>query len=186
MNRFGLGLRLLRYPIAAVLCIPLSRVDLALAGQEPAMTESAPVAAETLAATTAAVSVRDAIVTVELVPADAAARLRDRLAALPPDREAYLVIDGLRVIADPGTLYQVELVPLQAGRASAPKARTVGSFNVFGVAHERGATSLRSFVVTAPLRELLAQGSVAVRIVPDAHAAAGADVGIGQISLQLQ
>jgi hypothetical protein len=186
MNRREHHRALLRYPRAAALCILLASAALALAGQESVMNESAPVVAETLAATTATVSVRDAIVTVELVAAQAAARLRERLAALPPGREAYLVIDGLRVIADPGTLYRVELVAVQAGRASEPSVRTAGSFNVFGVAHERGATSLRSFVVTAPLRELLARGGVAVRIVPDAQAAAGADVEIGRISLLLQ
>jgi hypothetical protein len=171
---------------AAVLCALLPLAVPALTGQEPAMTESVPAAVETLASTAAAVPVRGVAVTIELVPAAAAAGLRGRLSALPSGREVYLVMDGLRVVADPGALYQVELVTTEAGRASPEKVRAVGSFNVFGVAHAQGATSRRSFVVTAALRELLARGGVAARVVPDAQAAAGADVEIGRISLLLQ
>lgn len=150
------------------------------------MTEPSPVATEALAASTAAVPVRGVAVTIELVSAADAAGLRERLAGLPAGREVYLVLDGLRVGVDPGALYQVELVTTEAGPAPVQKSRAVGSFNVFGVAHVQGATSRRSFVVTAALRDLLAQGAVAARVVPDAQAAAGADVEIGRISLLLQ
>lgn len=150
------------------------------------MTEPLSAATETLASGAAAVPVRRAAVTIELVSAAAAAGLRERLAGLPAGREVYLVLDGLRVGVDPGTLYRVELVTAGAGRASAQKSRAVGSFNVFGVAHAQGATSRRSFIVTAALRDLLARGAVAARVVPDAQAATGAEVEIGQISLLLQ
>lgn len=150
------------------------------------MTESLPATAETLVSTAAVVPVRGVAVTIELVPTAAAAGLRDRLVALPAGREVHLVLDGLRVVADPGTLYQVQLVTTEIGRASLEQVRAVGSFNVFGVAHAQGATSRRSFVVTAALSELLARGGVAARVLPDAHAAAGAHVEIGRISLLLQ
>lgn len=150
------------------------------------MMDPSPAATETLATSTAAVPVRSVAVTIELVSAAGAAGLRERLDGLPAGREVYLVLDGLRVGVDPGALYRVELVTAGAGLASAQKSRAVGSFNVFGVAHAQGATSLRSFVVTAALRDLLARGAVAARIVPDAQAATGAEVEIGRISLQLQ
>jgi hypothetical protein len=181
-HRHGTGFN----AMAAALCALLPLAVPALAGQEPAMTESSAAAAETLASTAAAVPVRGVAVTIELVSTAAAAGLHERLAALPTGREVYLVLDGLRVVADPGTLYQVELVTTEARRAPLEKARAVGSFNVFGVAHAQGATSRRSFVVTAALRELLARGGVAARVVPDAQAAADANVEIGRISLLLQ
>lgn len=135
---------------------------------------------ELLAAAAAPVRLERAPVTVALVPADGDPAAR--VAALAPGREVYLLLDGLRVIGDPGSLYRVELVAAGAARQL---AQEVGSFNVFGVAHAQGATAQRSFVVTAALRRL-AVGGLAVRLTPDPAAAPDARVEIGRISLVVQ
>jgi hypothetical protein len=144
-----------------------------------AMSPSPP-STELLAAAAAPVRLERTPVTVALAPAGG--DLAARVAALAPGQEAYLLLDRLRVIGEPGTLYQVELVA--AGTRS--PAQTVGSFNVFGVAHAEGATAQRSFVVTATLRELAGGGPLSVRLTPDPPAAPGAQIEIGRISLLVQ
>lgn len=171
---------------------PLSRIGSSLArgallaaalvAQEPAMSQAEPPAGVLAVATTTVVLCRSAV-TVPLVTSAEIEPLRRRLAALTPGHEVHLVVDGLRVDVDPGALYRVELV----GTATSAPAASVGSFSVFGVSHTEGATAQRSFVVTAPLRELAGRGGgIAVRFVPDAAASADAKVGIGRISLVAQ
>ncbi|HSX60774.1 MAG TPA: hypothetical protein VLF18_11295 [Tahibacter sp.] len=155
----------------------------AMAALEPAMSPAAPASPEPVASAEGGIVLRDAAVTVPLMPAGGAAALRGRVAALAPGGEIHLVLDAIAVDADPGALYRVELVgDAAAGGAAVP----VGTFNVFGVSHAEGATAQRSFVVTGALRKLAAQGGVAVRIVPDAAAAAGAQVRVGRILLVAQ
>ncbi|MCQ4164560.1 hypothetical protein [Tahibacter harae] len=119
----------------------------------------------------------------ELAGAVQAAALVRQLQDAAPGREVYLVLDGLRVEADPGVLYQVELVSLAAPGA-APEA--AGSFSLYGVAHASGASARRSFAVTAAVRRLAARGGFALRLRPSGAAAPGAKVEIGQICLVLQ
>lgn len=168
-----------RFPSLFALLLACSGVPLVSpAAQEPAMSTARP--ADAFAVAETPVLLQSRAVTVPLVPLNEARALEKRLAALAPDCEIHLVIDGLRVDADPGTLYRVELVA-----ADSAAVESVGSFNVFGVAHAEGATAQRSFVVTAALRRLAGSG-VAVRIVPDAAAAAGAQVSVARISLVAQ
>ncbi|WP_257389408.1 hypothetical protein [Tahibacter caeni] len=143
-----------------------------------AMPQSPP-PADLLAAAAASVRLERTPLTVALVPAGG--DLAARIAALAPGREVYLVLDGLRVNGDPGSLYQVELIADAAPRP----AKAVGSFNVFGVAHAEGATARRSFVVTAAVRELAGRG-LAVRLSPDPAAAPEAQIEIGRIALLAQ
>lgn len=144
--------------------------------QESAMAQAESSAA--IAATTAPVQLGAVTVSVPLVPVAATATMKRRLASVAAGREVRLVIDGLHVERDPGALYRVELVAVDGAEA----AESVGSFNVFGVAHAQGATAQRSFVVTAPLRRLGGRG-VAVRFVPDATVASDAQVRVGRLSL---
>jgi len=156
---------------------------LALAGlfvAEGCAMSPSPPSTELLAAAAAPVRLEHMPVTVALAPAGA--DLAAKVAALAPGHEVYLLLDGLRVIGDPGSLYQVELIAADAR----PPARIVGSFNVFGVAHAEGATAQRSFVVTAALRELAGSGALSVRLSPDPAAAPDARVEIGRISLLVQ
>ena len=119
----------------------------------------------------------------ELAGAAQATALARQLQGLAPGREVYLVLDGLRVEADPGVLYQVELVSCTAGGAG-PEA--AGSFSLYGVAHAARASAQRSFVVTAAVRRLAARGGFALRLRPAGAPAPDAKVEIGQIYLVLQ
>jgi len=144
--------------------------------QEPAMAQAEPSAA--IAATTAPVQLGAVAVSVPLVPVAAADTIKRRLLAVAAGHEIRLVIDGLHVERDPGALYRVELVAMDGSDVT----ESVGSFNVFGVAHAQGATAQRSFIVTAPLRRLGGRG-VIVRFAPDAAVASDARVRVGRLSL---
>lgn len=147
------------------------------------MTEGEAVQSQVLVRAAAPLQLGPAAVEHQLADATQAAALVLQLQGAAPGREVYLVLDGLRVEADPGVLYQVELVSLAASGA-APEA--AGSFSLYGVAHAAGASARRSFAVTAAVRRLAARGGFALRLRPFGAATADAKVEIGQVCLVLQ
>lgn len=152
-----------------------------LAGGDMAGDEAVP--PQVLVRAPAPLQLGPAVVERELADAAQAAGLAQRLRQLAPGSEVYLVLDGLRVDADPGVLYQIELISLAAADAAPELA---GSFSLYGVAHAQGATAQRSFVVTAAVRRLAARGGFALRLRPAGAPAPDAKVEIDRIYLVLQ
>jgi tyrosinase len=91
--------------------------------------------------------------------------LRNRLKTLPPGRDVFLRIEGIRAPTDPGTAYDVHVTTNRGGKPDRNAPSFLGSINFFGlsghhasghgIADAAGHVRTVSFVLGKEARELL-------------------------------